>query len=170
MMLALPGSVYLYQGEELGLPEVVDLSPDVLDDPTWRQSGHTEKGRDGCRVPIPWTEDGTSFGFGSDGAWLPQPEAWGRYAVAAQDGVDGSTLELYRTALRIRREQLTDGEQLEWIDHGTEVIAFQRESGIRCFVNLSGSSIPMPNGQVILTSDSTGVVDRLAADTAVWLL
>lgn len=169
MMLALPGSVYVYQGEELGLPEVHDLSPDVLDDPTWRQSGHIEKGRDGCRVPIPWTEEGTSFGFGPNGAWLPQPTGWGRYAVAAQDGLDGSTLELYRMALRIRRERLVADEQLEWIDHGPDVIAFQRGSGVRCFVNLSGSPIPMPTGQLLLTSGSANDLATLTPDTAVWI-
>jgi alpha-glucosidase len=81
LMLALPGSAYLYQGEELGLPEVADLSPDVLQDPIWERTGHTLKGRDGCRVPLPWTREGSSFGFGDAGAWLPQPGWFGEYSA-----------------------------------------------------------------------------------------
>ncbi|NEB09101.1 glycoside hydrolase family 13 protein, partial [Streptomyces coelicoflavus] len=96
LMLALPGSAYLYQGEELGLPEVADLPTEVLQDPIWEQTGHVRKGRDGCRVPLPWTTDGPSYGFGAGGAWLPQPPDYAAYAVQAQDGVAGSTLELYR--------------------------------------------------------------------------
>ena len=103
MMLALPGSAYLYQGEELGLPEVADLSTLVLHDPVWTRSSNTLKGRDGCRVPLPWTRTGPSFGFGSDSAWLPQPATWGDLSVEAQSGKNGSTLELYRKALAIRR-------------------------------------------------------------------
>ena len=98
-MLALPGSAYLYQGEELGLPDVTDLPDDVLQDPTWERSGHTERGRDGCRVPIPWVGDAPSFGFGpTTTSWLPQPPVFGELAVDRQVGVTGSTLELYRRA------------------------------------------------------------------------
>ncbi len=98
LMLALPGSAYVYQGEELGLPEVADLPAEVLQDPIWEQTGRVRKGRDGCRVPLPWTTTGPSYGFGANGAWLPQPPSFAAYAVEAQDGVEGSTLELYRTA------------------------------------------------------------------------
>ena len=105
MLLGLPGSVYLYQGEELGLPEVTELAVDVLDDPVWTRSGHTEKGRDGCRVPIPWTSGGDSAGFGSNGSWLPQPDGWGERSVEAQDGDNTSMLALYRAALRLRRDR-----------------------------------------------------------------
>src|SRR5699024_11681822 len=97
LMLSLPGSVYLYQGEELGLPEVVDLPEDALQDPTWLRSGGTDRGRDGCRVPLPWKRDGASFGFCSENArpWLPVPESWGELSREAQRGTEGSTLELY---------------------------------------------------------------------------
>ncbi len=118
-MLALPGSAYLYQGEELGLPEVADLPTEVLQDPIWEQTGHVRKGRDGCRVPLPWTTDGPSYGFGAGAAWLPQPPGFAAYAVQAQDGVEGSTLELYRTALRLRRK-LIDGESLTWAEDAPE--------------------------------------------------
>ena len=99
VMLALPGSAYLYQGEELGLPEATELPDDVREDPTWEKSGHTSRGRDGCRVPMPWEGDAPSFGFGPrDESWLPQPEVYGDLAVDRQTGVEGSTLELYRHA------------------------------------------------------------------------
>ncbi len=100
LMLALPGSAYLYQGEELGLPEVADLPVEVLQDPIWEQTGHVRKGRDGCRVPLPWTATGPSYGFGPGAGWLPQPASFAAYAVEAQAGTEGSTLELYRTALQ----------------------------------------------------------------------
>ncbi len=108
LMLSLPGSAYLYQGEELGLPEHTQLPDDVRQDPTWVRSNYANRGRDGCRVPVPWAAAdgrGPSYGF-NDGAatWLPQPESFARYALDVQRGVEGSTYELYRAALRLRRE------------------------------------------------------------------
>jgi alpha-glucosidase len=169
LMLALPGSAYIYQGEELGLPEVHDLPTSVLDDPVWTRSGKTEKGRDGCRVPLPWTGDGQSFGFGANGAWLPQPEGWGDLSVESQDGVAGSVLELYRSALAIRRERLIDDEVLEWLDLGAEVVAFRRGSGLCCIVNMGARPVPLPDGDIVLAS---GEADggMLPADEAVWMV
>ncbi|MFE5597969.1 glycoside hydrolase family 13 protein [Streptomyces coelicoflavus] len=168
LMLALPGSAYLYQGEELGLPEVADLPTEVLQDPIWEQTGHVRKGRDGCRVPLPWTTDGPSYGFGAGGAWLPQPPDYAAYAVQAQDGVTGSTLELYRTALRLRRK-LLDGEALTWSDDvPAGVLRFDRSDGWRCVTNLSGAAVDLPAGEVLLTS--APLEDgRLGPDTTVWL-
>ncbi|MGW7165611.1 glycoside hydrolase family 13 protein [Streptomyces sp. NPDC054884] len=173
LMLALPGSSYLYQGEELGLPEVADLPVEVLQDPLWEQSGRTRKGRDGCRVPLPWTSAGASYGFGAAGAWLPQPPAFARYAVEAQDGVEGSTLEFYRTALRLRRK-LLDGEELSWQpDPAPDVLAFTRTDGWRCVTNLSDASTPLPPGEVLLSSASLPLegpgTGTLPPDTTVWL-
>ncbi len=103
-MLALPGSAYLYQGEELGLPDAA-LPDDALRDPTWERSAHSVRGRDGCRVPMPWEGSAPSYGFGPGGSsWLPQPAEYGALAVDQQEGVTGSTLDLYRTLLRLRRE------------------------------------------------------------------
>lgn len=169
LMLALPGSSYVYQGEELGLPEVADLPVEVLQDPLWEQSGRVRKGRDGSRVPLPWTTTGPSYGFGAGGAWLPQPESFARYAVQAQDGVDGSTLELYRTALRLRRK-LLDGEDLTWAQ-GTPpgVLAFARTDGWRCVANLSDVPVPCPPGEVLLSSAPPDGDGRLGPDTTVWL-
>jgi alpha-glucosidase len=167
LMMALPGSTYVYQGEELGLPEVWDLPEDVLDDPVWENSGHTYKGRDGCRVPIPWEADGPSFGFGSADGWLPQPESFGKLSVAAQTGRAGSTLELYRTAIAIRRDLLIGDEHFEWVDLGPEVLAFRRGSGIVCAVNFGDRSIPVPEGELLLASDD--VAKGVPGDTAVWV-
>jgi alpha-glucosidase len=168
LMLSLPGSAYLYQGEELGLPEVHDLPLEVLEDPTWARSHHTRKGRDGCRVPLPWTVGGTSHGFGTDGAWLPQPEGWGSMSVEAQDGVGGSTLELYREAIRLRSGHLRDGDTFDWIDSGAEVLAFRRGE-ITVAVNFGSNPVPLPEGEVLLASQPPGP-GLLPSDGAVWIL
>ncbi|MDA5142015.1 glycoside hydrolase family 13 protein [Streptomyces sp. AD681] len=169
LMLALPGSAYLYQGEELGLPEVADLPTEVLQDPIWEQTGHVRKGRDGCRVPLPWTTEGPSYGFGAGGAWLPQPPGFAAYAVQAQDGVAGSTLELYRTALRLRRK-LLDGESLTWSDDvPAGVLRFDRSDGWRCVTNLTGAAVDLPAGEVLLSSAPLEDGGRLGPDTTVWL-
>jgi alpha-glucosidase len=169
MMLALPGSVFLYQGEELGLPEVHDLPEAVLDDPTWERSGHTQKGRDGCRVPLPWTRDGTAFGFGDDGAWLPQPETWGELSVEAQEGVEGSTLEMYRIAIRMRGELLEDDEDLEWLDFGPNTLGFRRGSGVVCVVNFGPGTGSLPDGEILIASGPLAG-EGIPVDTAIWVL
>ena len=105
LMLALPGGAYIYQGEELGLPDSTDMPDEFRQDPTFARTGGEETGRDGCRVPIPWSADGPSLGFGpSASTWLPQPGVYAEYAVDRQEGVAGSTLELYRSLLAARRE------------------------------------------------------------------
>ncbi|WP_030319988.1 glycoside hydrolase family 13 protein [Streptomyces sp. NRRL B-3229] len=168
LMLALPGSSYVYQGEELGLPEVADLPFEVLQDPIWEQTGRVRKGRDGCRVPLPWTTTGPSYGFGAGGAWLPQPEWFAEYAVEAQNGTEGSTLELYRTALRLRRK-LLQGEDLTWADTAPAgVLDFVRHEGWRCVTNLSETAVPLPEGEVLLASSPLGN-GLLGPDTTVWL-
>jgi alpha-glucosidase len=174
LMLALPGGAYVYQGEELGLEEVEDLPADVLQDPGWKQSGHTRRGRDGCRVPIPWSGDHPPFGFSRAGAvappWLPQPASWRRRTVAAQSGDDGSMLELYRRALRTRRQlpALGDGT-LEWLDAPPGALAFAREPDFTCIVNLFGDPIPPPPGAaLVLASDSLTGAGEVPPDTAAW--
>ncbi len=126
--LSLPGSTYIYQGEELGLPEVTDLPPEARQDPAWHRSGGTDGTRDGCRVPIAWSGDSPSYGFGPGArSWLPQPEEWAELSVARQLGVEGSTLEMYRTALRVRRAEPSLGDgALEWLDHLGDVLAIRR--------------------------------------------
>ncbi|MER6467298.1 glycoside hydrolase family 13 protein [Streptomyces collinus] len=169
LMLALPGSSYLYQGEELGLPEVADLPTAVLQDPIWEQTGHVRKGRDGCRVPLPWTATGPSYGFGSGAAWLPQPESFAAYAVEVQAGAEGSTLELYRTALRLRRK-LLEGEALTWTpDAPAGVLDFTRTETWRCVTNCSARPVALPPGEVLLASTPLSEPGVLPPDTTVWL-
>lgn len=172
LMLALPGSAYLYQGEELGLPEVADLARDDLQDPVWVRSAGRQKGRDGCRVPLPWTREGTSYGFGPGGSWLPQPEGWGALSVEAQQGVPGSPLELYRAALQLRRE-LTADEALVWCDGDTAanegLLHFRRSGGWECLTNLGNEAKPLPAGEVLLSSAPLTESDSLPAWTTVWL-
>jgi alpha-glucosidase len=167
LLLALPGSAYVYQGEELGLREVADLAPTDLEDPIWLRSGHTEKGRDGCRVPLPWTTDGPSFGFGDDGAHLPQPAWFGPYAVEAQDGGPGSMLELYRSAIALRHRLHTD-PGLEWQRSSDEVLHFERTGGWHVLVNLGTAPARLPDGEVLLAS---APVDGglLPPDAAAWI-
>ncbi|MBA4861029.1 glycoside hydrolase family 13 protein [Streptomyces sp. PSKA54] len=167
LMLALPGSSYVYQGEELGLPEVADLPPEVLQDPIWEQTGHVRKGRDGCRVPLPWTRTGPSYGFGPGAAWLPQPESFASYSVEAQEEAEGSTPELYRTALRLRRKLLGD-ESLTWADSAPGVLQFVRSGGWSCITNLSPEPVPLPPGELLLTSTPLEN-GHLGPDTTAWL-
>ncbi|MEU9356684.1 glycoside hydrolase family 13 protein [Streptomyces sp. NPDC048301] len=173
LMLALPGSAYVYQGEELGLPEVADLRAADLRDPIWVRSAGRVKGRDGCRVPLPWTREGANWGFGSGGSWLPQPAGWGSFAADAQAGVEGSVLEMYRAALRLRRDLVSD-EVLEWAD-GTDagaaargLLHFTRGGGWRVLANLSEEPVALPPGTVLLSSGPLSQ-GRLPAWTTVWM-
>ncbi|WUD75711.1 glycoside hydrolase family 13 protein [Streptomyces sp. NBC_00510] len=172
LMLALPGSVYVYQGEELGLPEVTDLPDEVRQDPSFFRDNGQDGLRDGCRVPIPWTADGPSHGFGPAGSWLPQPAGWGGLSVQAQTGDPDSTLELYRSALRLRRELpgLGDGP-MRWLDAPEGVLAFSRP-GLVCTVNVNPVPVQLPvPGRPVLSSEPvafTGGSVRLPADSCIW--
>ncbi len=172
LTFALPGSVYVYQGDELGLPEAWELPVEVLQDPIWHDSGHTVKGRDGCRVPIPWEATGPSLGFGADGAWLPQPPEFARLAAATQEADSDSMLHLYRTALAMRamrRASTVDADgEINWIDVGAGGLAFERADGLRCAVNMGDDPMVLPDGDVLLASGPI-VGSRLPPDTAVWL-
>jgi alpha-glucosidase len=169
-MLALPGSAYLYQGEELGLPEHTTMPDEHRQDPAWFRSGHTERGRDGCRVPIPWEADAPSYGFGpSDASWLPQPPVWAEYALDRQRDVPGSTYELYRAALRLRREYGLGGSTgLTWIDGPADVLAF-RSGAVLVMTNFGGSPAELPVGaRVLLSSEPLDADGRIPADVTVW--
>lgn len=163
--MALPGGYFLYQGEELGLPEVHGLPLDAVEDPVFERSGRTLKGRDGCRVPIPWTRTGPSCGFGGDGAWLPQPEGWRDYAAAAQAGRAGSTLELYRRCLAVRTDELANDE-FEWLDVD-HALAFGR-GDVVCITNFAAVAIDLPPGEVLASSDRLAA-GALPPDATVWL-
>lgn len=168
MALALPGSAYLYQGEELGLPEVTDIPPERWQDPM----AHVEDGvvvtRDGCRVPLPWTAQGVSFGFGESAPHLPQPAWFGSLSVESQTGHDGSTLALYRSALRVRSELQTD-ESVSWLDQGDDVLAFSRRNGWTSITNFTDSPIPLPRGSVLLSSLPLTPGGDLPGNATVWL-
>jgi len=167
LILALPGSSYLYQGEELGLHEVGDLPDEVRQDPTWFRSQHTRKGRDGCRVPLPWTSAGPSYGFGPDGAHLPQPDWFGELSVEAQQNDPGSTLQMYRQALRLRR-RLQGAEELRWAAAAQDVVHFSRSGGWHSVTNMGETAVKLPEGEVLLAS---GPLDGrlLPPDTTAWV-
>ncbi|WP_419817315.1 glycoside hydrolase family 13 protein [Glaciibacter flavus] len=166
-VLGLPGSAYLYQGEELGLQEVVDIAPDERQDPAYFRNPGVDVGRDGCRVPIPWTTDGESFGFGDAAAHLPQPSWFGELSVAAEERDDASTLSMYRAALALRRELETD-EELVWVDSPDAVAHFRRPNGWEVATNFGDTACPLPAGDVVLSS---GPLEdgRLPGATTVWL-
>jgi alpha-glucosidase len=170
LMLALPGAAYVYQGEELGLPEHTMLPDAARQDPTWVRSGHTSRGRDGCRVPIPWEPGGPSYGFGPDSrSWLPQPESWERLAVAAQRGVVGSTYELYREALRLRRAHRLGAGSLDWsVDADADVVSF-RNGDVVVVTNLGEEPVEVPTGlRVLISSEQLDADGRIPTDVTVW--
>jgi alpha-glucosidase len=173
--LALPGSAYMYQGEELGLPEVAELKVEDLQDPVWERSSHERKGRDGCRVPLPWKREGAAFGFspeGADAPWLPQPAGFGELSAEAQEGREGSTLELYRSALRLRHKLVGADETLTW--HSDEdlesdgVLHFVRPEGWHCVTNFGTETRPLPEGEVLISSGPLDG-DGIPGETTVWL-
>jgi len=169
--LALPGVAFVYQGAELGLPSDFSIPHDRLTDPTWERSGHAETGRDHCRVPIPWEGDRPPYGFSeAAGTWLPMPGSWSDLTVAAQLGDPGSTLALYRDAIRIRGTWPVDRSyRVVWEGQFDGCQSFRREAGgVLCMINTSPRPVPLPDGDVVLAS---GPVDGrdLPPDTAVWL-
>jgi alpha-glucosidase len=176
LMLALPGGAYIYQGEELAVPEVRDIPEDRLSDPIWKMSGYQDRGRDGCRVPIAWkSAPEGAHGFSSnsaltpDQAWLPQSPWWGSYSVQSQVGVAGSTHSLYSQALAIRKNEsgLGDGP-MQWIDAGPNVIAFTRPGNFACYVNF-GAPIDLPEGADVLLASAELIDGKIPTDTAIWL-
>jgi alpha-glucosidase len=175
MVAALPGSLYVYQGEELGLPEVLDLPDDARKDPIFTRTGGAEIGRDGCRVPIPWNDEGrTAFGFATAPAtpWLPQPTDWSRFSVARQEDDTESMLALYRDVLRLRRGLARHEGPLQWVLHDhPDLLAFAR-GHVRVVLNPTGRSVELRDAGagIVLSSlaghDDPGVVP---ADTCLWL-
>lgn len=174
LSLALPGSAYIYQGEELGLPEVEDIPREALQDPVVFGTDYADIGRDGCRVPVPWTREGSSHGFGPEAGaapWLPQPVGWGERSVEAEDGVPGSTLEMYRRALALRHElpMLGDGE-MAWLPATPEVLAFSRGPHFACWVNFGTTPIALPADVQVLVASDVLVDGALPPDAAAWVL
>jgi alpha-glucosidase len=175
LMLALPGGAYLYQGEELGLPEVTDLPDELRQDPAFARTGGAEIGRDGCRVPMPWAGSAPPFGFGpSEEAWLPQPAGWAVLTAEHQDTDPSSVLALYRSALQLRRRLRHAGdERLTWLAADGPVLAFRRPgAGLVCVVNVGEAPVEPPlalrDAEVRLASAPLAGDGRIPGDTAVW--
>ena len=173
LQLALPGSAYIYQGEELGLPEVTDLPDEARQDPTFHRTRGAFPGRDGCRIPLPWSADAPV-----EPSWLPQPRGWGSYSVQTQSGDPGSFLNLYREALLLRRELPALGigkpgagpGALRWLDSPADSLVFAREPGFIFAANLGLSPIPLPaHSAVLLSSELLPGDGTLPPDTAAWL-
>ncbi len=169
LILGLPGSTYLYQGEELGLHEVAEITDGERQDPAFFRGGaYDGLGRDGCRVPLPWTADGASFGFGDAVAHLPQPRWFAQHAVEVEAQDPSSTLSLYREALRLRR-LLQTGEQLEWIETGREdVLRFTRPNGWQVVANFGVELYPLgaPADAVVL---GALLDDAVPGESTVWI-
>jgi alpha-glucosidase len=171
---ALPGSLYIYQGDELGLEEVQDLPLDQLQDPMYLRSGGSDPGRDGCRVPLPWVGTDSPFGFSPAGAigkpWLPQPSRWAELTVDAQQRDPHSMLSLYRTMLSIRRSDpdLGDGH-LQWLPSADDVLAFARGERFICITNFSRAPIELPAGYSLLLASAEASDGFLASDASAWL-
>ncbi|WP_411734102.1 glycoside hydrolase family 13 protein [Paeniglutamicibacter sp.] len=172
-MLGLPGSAYLYQGEELGLFEDADLPLDSLQDPTWFRTGNKIKGRDGCRVPLPWNAQEEHFGFGGS-PWLPQPGWFADHAVSAQDGVKDSTLEFYRSALAWRRKLQTT-ESLHWVSPPDATLAhYRRPNGWEVLTNFGTDPLGLPRtidpSRIVLASGGpAGPVVHIESETTLWI-
>jgi alpha-glucosidase len=171
LTMALPGATYVYQGEELGLWEVEDIPDDKRQDPIFHRTGGADPGRDGSRVPLPWSGNEPPFGFspGPPGPepWLPQPKEWRELSVEAESGDPASMLELYRAGLRIRR---TATGPLTWVSSPAKVLAFDRGTSFRCVANLSAAPVELPEtGQVVLASGPLSADGKLPPDTTIWL-
>ena len=167
MMLALPGSAYLYQGEELGLPEHTTVPDDLRQDPIWFRSERDQVGRDGCRIPMPWVGDAPGAGFSPTGrTWLPQPDSYASLAADRQIGVPGSTWSMYHDALRLRRELGLGEGELTWVEADEHVVAFDNGE-VQVLVNVAGAPVPLPDGEVLLAS--TELSGELPTDATVWL-
>ncbi|MGW2013605.1 glycoside hydrolase family 13 protein [Streptomyces sp. NPDC001927] len=173
LMLALPGAAYVYQGEELGLPEVLDLPDDVLTDPIFHRTGSRARIRDGCRVPLPWSGQASPFGF-SEGAadvrpWLPQPEWFAEYATDRALADTRSFWHLYRDGLQLRRglPQLGEGE-LRWLEAPPQVLAMARGDGLVCAVNFGSETVPAPVPGAPLLASGPCPPGELPGATAAW--
>ncbi|WP_102157876.1 glycoside hydrolase family 13 protein [Zhihengliuella halotolerans] len=181
IMFGLPGSAYVYQGDELGLPEHTTLPDELRQDPSFFRTNGAERGRDGCRVPMPWEADADGYGFSVDnpdgGPWLPQPESFARYAADQQVDVAGSTYELYRQSIALRSQLGLGTGSIEWTelnDPDRGILAY-RNAKVHVVANLSGEPFRLPAGAgVLVVSEesalsSDGDAETLAPNATVWL-
>jgi alpha-glucosidase len=172
LAMALPGSMYIYQGEELGLPEVEDIPFERRQDPMWHRSGGVDPGRDGCRIPIPWSGDYPPYGFSANGAvrpWLDQPSGWADLTVDAEARDPGSMLSLYRAGLRARRDAPWGAGDFQWLSARDHVLAFSRGDSFTCLVNFGPEPVELPAGAEILITSNELEGGAVPGDTTVWL-
>jgi alpha-glucosidase len=168
LQLSLPGAAYVYNGDELGLANV-ELPDSALQDPTWERSGHTERGRDGERVPLPWSGSQPPFGFSSaPTSWLPMPSEWATLTVAAQADDPDSTLRLYRQALALRHSDVDlQAGVFAWLEAPADCVSFRR-GRLVVLLNAGSTAVRLPAGEVLLAS--AGLADgTLPANAAVWV-
>jgi alpha-glucosidase len=173
LMLALPGTAYVYQGEELGLPEVTDLPHAALTDPMYHRTGGARRGRDGCRVPLPWSATHDTCGFspaGTSSTWLPQPDWFPYHAVDRQLHTADSTLHLYRRAIALRhRVPALTSNHLRWLPTEPGVLAFTRGDGFVCILNTTAHPICLPAGAHTLLTSDPDTDDKLPPNATAWL-
>jgi alpha-glucosidase len=168
LILALPGSTYLYQGEEIGLFEVADTPREAMQDPQWFRNPGKARSRDGCRIPLPWTTTGSSFGFGPGGSHLPMPADFGKYSVEANETDANSVLNLYRAAIAMRKG-LQCAEEIKFIfNWNRSVLHFARPNGWQSFTNFGKSPVKLPKGKVLLSSRPL-IGSQVPGETTVWL-
>ena len=168
VMLALPGSSYLYQGEELGLPEAMEIPDEFRQDPTWFRTGGERYGRDGCRVPLPWEAESTAYGFNTTGdSWLPQPDEWARFARDLEEADPTSTLHMYKTLLGMRREFELGTGSLVWEDLGENAIAFRR-GDVHVVANLGTEPLELGDSATFLVQSQRFEGTALPTDHAAW--
>ena len=172
-MLGLPGGAYIYQGEELGLPEHTMLEGKYRQDPTWFRTNGERVGRDGCRVPLPWEANGgPSFGFNTTGkSWLPAPESFKRYARDAQEGVPGSTLELYKRLIKERKEfAMGSGEFRFAPEYSSDSTLGYINNGVLVISNFGPDSVNIPAGKLLVTTQhDLNVEGVLEHDQTAWI-
>jgi alpha-glucosidase len=170
MTFALPGSAYVYQGEELGLPEATELPDEVRQDPTFFRTDGAQVGRDGTRVPIPWVHDAPAYGFSPTGAsWLPQPASFAAHAADVEAASPTSTFSLYREALALRRSLGLGDGTLAWDEGEAQVLSF-RNGDVRVVANLGTAPVALPAGEILVASEPDAVTGgMLRPDSAVWL-
>lgn len=168
LMLSLPGSSYIYQGEELGLPEDVNVPDEARQDPAYFRTNGERYGRDGCRVPLPWEPNKPAYGFSPTGeSWLPQPSDWDQYARSVEDGVEGSSLELYKQLLRERKARSLGTGSLVWEEAPADAVAFRR-GDLHVIANLGASAVDLPEGAKVVLSSQPLDGASVPTDTTVW--
>ena len=167
-MLGLPGASYLYQGEELGLPDHTTIADEHRQDPTFFRTAGQRVGRDGCRVPLPWEKGNASNGFNDTGmAWLPQPASYAALSRDQQEGNPDSTLELYRSALKLRSELKLGEGSFDWAKTAPE-LSYQN-GNVKVTHNFSHSPIEL-DGEVLLSSMPLDESGKLSPNDTAWIL